>query len=50
MKYKDQFGGALGTEPCEKIVSEATKKMSVSELLRNTACVYNQIEKNNKKY
>jgi hypothetical protein len=43
--YKEQFGGALGTEPCPKVVSEDTKKMSVSDFLRNTACVYNQIEK-----
>jgi hypothetical protein len=45
LKCKEQFGGALGTEPCPKVVSEDTKKMSVSDFLRNTACVYNQIEK-----
>ena len=45
LKYKKQFGGALGTEPCPKDVSADTQKMSVSDFLRKTACVYNQIEK-----
>jgi len=45
LKYKDQFGGALGTTPCPKDVSADTQKMSVSDFLRNTACVYNQIQK-----
>jgi len=42
LKYKKLFGGALGTQLCKDINTEG---MEVSDFLRNTACVYNQIEK-----
>ena len=45
LKYKEQFGGALGKEPCPKEVSTDTQNMSVSDFLRKTLCVYNQIQK-----
>jgi hypothetical protein len=42
LKYKELFGGALGTQMCKDINTEG---MEVADFLRNTECVYNQIEK-----